>query len=369
MKKVFIQTNIPVPYKVDFYNELGKMCDLTVVFEARRIVSQKFNWSDDRKQHFHAIYLNDMLNEHKMNFSILKYIDRKKFDVFVIAAFHTFTGQLALWTLKIKNIPYCFETDGAFIPAYENFLKFQYKKMLISNAYKYLSPSKISDSYLKHYGAVSEKIFRYPFASTLDSEVLSSPLTLKEKIKLREIYKIKEQKVVIAVGQFIKRKGFDILIKSLAKINDVSIGCYIIGGEPPREYLNLVQSLRLTNVYFLPFQNRKTLSEYYQLSDVFVLPTREDIWGLVVNEAMSNGLPVITTDKCNAGLAMVSDENGAIIPVDSVDDLIISLTDILFDDIKKYKMGVKSLEIMKKYTIEKMAKVHEKILLDEKTNI
>jgi len=367
MKKVFIQTNIPVPYKVDFYNELGKTCDLTVVFEARRIKNQKFNWNDDRKQHFHAIYLNDMLDEHKVNFGILKYICKKKFDVFVISAFHTFTGQLALWTLKIKNIPYCFETDGAFIPVYENIIKFHYKKMLISNAYKYLSPSLISDSYLKHYGAVSDKIFRYPFASTLDSEVLLKPLSMEDKIELREKYNIKEEKVIIAVGQFIKRKGFDILIKSLSKFDSSSIGCYIIGGEPPREYLNLVQSLRLTNVHFLPFQNRKSLSEYYQLSDIFVLPTREDIWGLVVNEAMANGLPVITTDKCNAGLAMVSDENGAIIPVDSVDDLVLSLTDILSDGIKREKMCVKSLEIMKKYTIENMAKIHEKILLDGET--
>lgn len=363
MKRVFIQTNIPVPYKVDFYNELGKMCDLTVLFEAKRIGNQKFNWNDEQNHHFNAVYLTDMLNERKVNWKILRYIDKKKFDVFVISAFHTFTGQLAIWALKAKKIFYCFEIDGAFIPVQENSFKYNYKKFLISNANKYLSPSLISDLYLKHYGAANDKIFRYPFASTLAAEVLPQPLTVKEKNSLRSKHEIKEEKVIIGVGQFIKRKGFDILIKSLSKIKSTSVGCYIIGGEPPCEYLNLVQSLQLANVHFLPFQSRKTLSEYYQLSDVFVLPTREDIWGLVVNEAMANGLPVITTDKCNAGLAMVSDENGAIIPVDSVDDLVLSLRNILFDDIKREKMGIKSLEIMKRYTIEKMAKIHEEILL------
>lgn len=364
MKRVFIQTNIPVPYKVDFYNELGKMCDLTVVFEARRIGNQKFNWNDDKKQHFNAVYLNDMLNEHKVNFSILKYIDKEKFDVFVIAAFHTFTGQLALWALKLKRIPYCFETDGAFIPIKENIIKHLYKRKLISNAYKYLSPSSISDDYLKEYGAKNAQIFRYPFASTLASEVLKQPLTREEKIRLREKYKIEEENIIIGVGQFIKRKGFDTLIKSLSQFDSSKTGCYIIGGEPTNEYLDLVQSLNLTNIHFLPFQNRKTLSEYYQLSDVFVLPTREDIWGLVINEAMANGLPVITTDKCNAGLAMVSDKNGAIIPVDSVSELVKSLVRILSDNTKKELMGQASLDIMKNYTIENMADIHRKILLE-----
>ena len=44
------------------------------------------------------------------------------------------------------------------------------------------------------------------------------------------------------------------------------------------------------------------LKEHYALADVFILPTRYDIWGLVINEAMSFGLPVITSDKCVAGM-------------------------------------------------------------------
>lgn len=363
MKRVFIQTNIPVPYKVDFYNELGKMCDLTVVFEARRIENQKFNWNDGGDQHFKSVYLNDQQDEHKLNFSILKYLDRKKFDVFVIAAYYTLTGQLALWSLKIRNIPYSFETDGAFVPAKENVLKYFYKRKLISNAQKYLSPNVVTDEYLKKYGAKKCQIFRYPFASTLASEVLRHPLTVEEKELLKVKYNIKEEKIIIGVGQFIHRKGFDVLIKALPRLGDSKIGCYIIGGEPTIEYQDIVKTLNINNIHFLPFQDRTTLSEYYQLSDVFVLPTREDIWGLVVNEAMANGLPVITTDKCNAGLALVSDKNGAIIPVGSVNKLVETLVYILSDETLRNRMGQASIDIMANYTIEKMTELHGKILL------
>lgn len=55
-------------------------------------------------------------------------------------------------------------------------------------------------------------------------------------------------------------------------------------------------------------------------ADIFVHPTREDIWGLVVNEAMAKGLPVITTDRCVAGLELIKNESvGRIVPVENID--------------------------------------------------
>ena len=77
--------------------------------------------------------------------------------------------------------------------------------------------------------------------------------------------------------------------------------------------------MNLNNVHFIDFKNKDTLKEYYHVADVFVLPTREDIWGLVINEALAYGLPVITTDKCMAGLEMIENgKNGYIIPVNDV---------------------------------------------------
>jgi glycosyltransferase involved in cell wall biosynthesis len=92
-------------------------------------------------------------------------------------------------------------------------------------------------------------------------------------------------------------------------------------------------------------------------SDLFVLPTREDIWGLVINEAMTQGLPVITTDNCMAGLEMIKDKN-CIVPVGNSVKLSESINYLLSDPEQLKKIGENNLNTIKEYSIEKMAFAH-----------
>ena len=124
--------------------------------------------------------------------------------------------------------------------------------------------------------------------------------------------------------------------------------------------LDMCRNLGLTNICFDGFMPKQKLLRYYQAADLFVLPTREDIWGLVVNEAMAYGLPVITTDRCVAGLDLVENGvNGYIVPADDVSALASSIKTALAGDLTK--MGSNSLEKIRPYTIENMAKVHMEI--------
>lgn len=165
-------------------------------------------------------------------------------------------------------------------------------------------------------------------------------------------------KVVISVGQFIYRKGYDVLIKAWARCPK-NAELYIIGGEPTEEYLRLVQEMHMSNIHFLKFKSKNVLKEYYKAADLFVLPTREDIWGLVINEAMAAGLPVITTNKCVAGLELVNDgENGYIVPINNSKILSEKINCILSSDELMKKMSANSLRKIHRYTIEQMAKKH-----------
>ena len=59
LKRILFITNIPAPYRIDFYNELGRYYDLTVIFEAKRAPGITFNWKEDAISRFKAIFLKD----------------------------------------------------------------------------------------------------------------------------------------------------------------------------------------------------------------------------------------------------------------------------------------------------------------------
>ena len=118
----------------------------------------------------------------------------------------------------------------------------------------------------------------------------------------------------------------------------------------------LFEDNQLKNIYFIDFSSKETLAKYYLVADLFVLATRGDTWGLVINEAMSKGLPIITTDKCVAGLELVeNDINGYIFPSESVDQLSKYIQDTIYDSEKCSRMGKASLEKIKWYSYENMA--------------
>lgn len=361
MKVLFI-TNIPAPYRIDFFNELGKYVELTVVFEAKHADNQgiKFNWNLEEISNFKPIFLNEgNINEKKIDWKIFKYIKKGYYDEIVATNYAYLTEMAAIIYMKILGIPYYMETDGGLIRE-ENIIKKLYKKMLVSGAKGYFSPSKSSDDYLVYYGARRNKIFRYPFTSLKERDITKKVLTSEQKKSYKERLGITEEKVVLAIGQFIPRKGFDLLIQAAQDL-DHSIGIYIVGGEATREYLKLKNSFSCPHVHFEGFKKKDELVNYFKAADIFVLPTREDIWGLVINEAMSYGLPIITTNKCVAGLELVSKENGEIIESNSVDDLKNSIKKLLSQKDEIELMSNNSLKKIEEYTVEKMVKAHLEI--------
>ena len=170
---------------------------------------------------------------------------------------------------------------------------------------------------------------------------------------------IVENKIILAIGQFIPRKGFDILLQAAQHINK-EVGIYIVGGKPTPEYLKMQQDMNLTNVHFEGFKTKQELSLYFKAADIFVHPTREDIWGLVINEAMGYGLPTITTNKCVAGMELLPAE--CIIDTENVEQLSNSINKMLADESLCKELSKENLEKIKEYTIEKMVIAHQQFL-------
>jgi glycosyltransferase involved in cell wall biosynthesis len=283
---------------------------------------------------------------------------KKQFDAIVVCGYSSPTAVLAMAWLRLQGIPFYMEVDGGLIRR-DNKFKYLVKKSLVCLANQWLSTGVYTTKYLIHYGAKEEKVTHYPFSSLYEADILETPVSQQEKEILRRELGISEKHMILAIGQMIHRKGFDVLLRAAENL-DPNTGMYFVGGEAKEEYLTLTKELNLQNVHFLGFQKKDVLAKYYKASDVFVLPTREDIWGLVINEALAYGLPTITTDRCVAGLELVEkDENGYIVPVDDADALASAMKAVLAGDLTQ--MGRKSLEKIRPYTIENMAKVHMEI--------
>lgn len=358
MTVLFI-TNIPSPYRVAFFNELGKLVKLTVMFEKNAADERNETWKEYEFSTFQGVFLQGVKvsGDKALCPSVIRYL-KQKWDHIVVADVSSPTGMLAIQYMKIHHIPYWIEGDGAFAKSGKG-MKEHIKRHFICGAKGYFSTSKAHDEYYITYGADPDRIFRYPFTSIHEADVLLDPKGEKEKVRLRAELEMPDRPTVISVGQMIPRKGLDILIRAAAQCKNTNF-C-IIGGTPTQEYSELKQDLHAENVQFFEFKKPQELKRYYQAADLFVLPTREDIWGLVINEAMANALPIITTDRCVAGLELVRNgENGYIVPVEDVSATVDAIQTALSTDVTK--MGARSLDIIREYTIESMAEAHVRIL-------
>lgn len=359
MRLLFI-TNLPSPYRVDFFNELGKKCELTVCFERINAVDRDLLWKANSVNRFNEIYadVKPIFNDKSVGFGIVKVIKNTSFDKLIISGYASPSVILAIIYCKIKKIKYYIEGDGGFNHN-DLFLKYLAKKCLLRGAQGYFTTCEEYINYLTKNGINRDLIIKYPFSSIKNKDILEKPVALEEKLELKKMLGIKEKKIILSVGQYIYRKGFDILLDA-TNLLPKEIGVYIVGGKPTKELISLREKFNLTNVYFIDFKEKKELKKWYMAADIFVFPTREDVWGLVINEAMACGLPIITTDRCIAGLEMI--DSKFIVPTNNSYELAKMINMVICNQILRQKMAEDNIKKIKDYTIEKMCDVHMKEL-------
>ena len=176
---------------------------------------------------------------------------------------------------------------------------------------------------------------------------------------LREKLGMTEEKILLYVGRYDPKKGMDDLLHAIPRL-DPDCGVYFVGGEPTQAHLDWCRENGITNAHFIGFTKKDALAEYYRAADALVLPTWSDVWGLVVNEAMSFGLSVITTDQCVAGMELVRDgENGYVVPIRDREALATAINRLLSRDYRQ--MGANALESIRPYTVENMTRRHVEI--------
>lgn len=173
-----------------------------------------------------------------------------------------------------------------------------YRKLVIRYLDAMCCNGRLSAEYSNWLGMPEDQIVIGSMAA--DSEELQRKyevISAERRIKLRQILKLNEP-VFLYVGQLVERKGVLQLLESWGRLGSYSLqkrgSLVIVGDGPMRGILEeFTKDKALKNVHFIGAVDYDNIAQYYAIADVFVMPTLEDNWSLVVPEAMACGLPIL----------------------------------------------------------------------------
>ncbi len=158
---------------------------------------------------------------------------------------------------------------------------------------------------------------------------------------------------ILYFSKIVEYKGLDILIHAFSEIEiDYENASLIIAGDGPfRESCeSLSDKSKVKNIIFYGNIQNEDAWKLYKKADIFVLPCSgkkgTEAWGLVINEAASMGIPIITTDAVGATGDLVKDGvNGYVVKAGSVSALLLAVKTLISDKAMRDSMGKESRKL------------------------
>ena len=352
MDKIIIITSNIAPYRLRWCEELSEHYEVVIYYTKDKEKDRDRRFLKHGSRKCKVVKLNNKNDRPEpLCHDVLPVIRRHRKDLILFDGYGPITNILGLVYCKLIGKKVIVNVDGYALGEKRSVLKDRLKNWIISRLCPIIfCSSEVTKQHLISCGAREENIHVHNFSSVDKARILDKPLSEKEKLHLREKLKIESRKpVVLGVGQFIPRKRFEDLI---AAVRTCKTDCdlYILGGKPDDRYLQLTQGT--DRVHFIDFVPPEEVDDYYRASDLFVLSSQTDVWGLVLNEAVANGLPVISSDHCIAGLSMI-EGNGIVYETGNIEKLTEAIDTCLLPENKK-RMSRRSLDIARAYNIESM---------------
>lgn len=189
----------------------------------------------------------------------------------------------------------------------------------------------IVKAFLMERGVAASKIFET--GNGVDQQ-LFRPANQEEKLKLRRSFELSEKPVVLFVGRLVPKKGVAELLQARSKDYDI---VFIGSGE-------IKPAWRQEGVYFLGALPQEQLADAYRMADIFVMPSRGELFTLAMQEAAASGLPIVTSDEPEYSLYDL--DRSRIMLIDRTPEAIkAAITTVVRDDLQKERMGAYSSEL------------------------
>lgn len=297
MKKVLYISNIEVPYRVQFFNELTRYCELTVLYERRKSDNRNPRWVESVRGSYKAEYLDgiNFSKENALSLKILKYLTGD-YDVIVVGCVNSPIQIVAMAWMRLMRIPYIVNLDGEIYMG-EAGLKNWLKKLVLKGASKYVVAGNAAAGSLKRILPEAE-ITPYYFSSLTEKELAFRSAAEDNK---------ERNNTILVVGQYFDYKGMDVALEA-ARMDSSNSYKFVGMGKRTELFRQECHTDELSNVELIPFLQKEALDQEYQQCAMLVLPSRKECWGLVVNEAASFGMPIVSTWGSGAAVEFISEE-------------------------------------------------------------
>jgi len=327
-KRVAILVGVPTPYREPLFERLARSgdYDIQVLYSRDHQPGQQWRLG---AHPYPARYLKNFaparwhgrLLVGAINPGVWRELRAFRPDAVVIYGYNTATTMLAILWVIAHRIPMLVRTDSNVVAEQgKPQLKLALKRLVLGWLTKrvsaFLSVGTLNSQYWQFYGATPEKIFLARYA--VDNECFQTQADhyRVSRQTIRDENGWGQRYLLLYVGRLIGLKRVDVLIEALRRLSTKrsDIGLLIVGDGAKRKSLEKLAQ-NLPQVFFLGFHDWKDLPRFYAAADLFVLPSEVEQWGLVLNEAMASGLPVIATRKVGAAHDLIIEgENGYMVP-------------------------------------------------------
>jgi glycosyltransferase involved in cell wall biosynthesis len=295
-----ILTNMVAPYRIPLYDQIGRFFDLTVL--TSRTEKTRSSWGNGRiaakcfsvRQSLSVLLtFRQQSGERTFGYSSVQIPFGLLFDLIRMRPDWIISAEMGLRTLvallysTLTGTPHWVwwggtTTTEAGVGIWRKLLR----KFLVHRIKHWISYGLSSSGYLTSIGVRSSNILTIQNCCTPLEACVSTPRRPSSSGTTR----------FLAVGRLIGLKGFDVLIRGLARLQREGHDCTlrIVGSGPEKAALErLVLETGLSGSEFVGEYRAEDALRAYGDADCLVLPTFQDVWGLVVNEAIQAGVPVI----------------------------------------------------------------------------
>lgn len=227
------------------------------------------------------------------------------------------------------------------------FLHRQFVKCVLKRVDALLAVGTANKQFYLHHGVSADKIFTTPYVvdnhrfQTLAEQSAASSHSIRDDLQIRT-----QQPIVLYCAKLIDVKDPATLIEAVGRVRGCDPVLLVVGeGKLRPEMEQLADEVAHGRVRFLGFKNQSELPAYYAVCDVFVLPSMFEPWGLVINEVMNAGKPVVAANCVGAAHDLIqAGENGDLFSPGSVEELALILESWLYDRDRCLDAGILSLK-------------------------